>query len=70
MTSQWQWQCVDADGAVVPGGPAQSAIFPTQGEAEAWLGESWEELADAGVAATTLLHDGTPVYGPMPLDPA
>jgi hypothetical protein len=42
-------------------------VFPTQSEAEAWLGESWADLADLGVDAVTLVHDGVPVYGPMSL---
>ena len=36
-------------------------------DAESWLGESWRELADAGVATATLFSAGTYVYGPMPL---
>ena len=47
-----------------------SQQFPTQGEAEAWLGEAWRELLDSGVAAVTLVEDGREVYGPMPLTPA
>jgi hypothetical protein len=44
-----------------------STGFPSQGDAESWLGEQWRELAEAGVDAVTLEHEGTVVYGPMSL---
>ena len=36
---------------------------------EAWLAESWADLADVGVAAVTLMCFDDVVYGPMSLDP-
>lgn len=39
--------------------------FPTQADAEAWLGESWQELSDDGVESVTLHEDGVVAYGPM-----
>lgn len=47
-----------------------SAEFPSQADAEAWLGESWRDLLDDGVSAVTLREDGRDVYGPMSLEPA
>ena len=45
-----------------------SPTHPSQSDAESWLGETWRELAAAGIAQVTLLsEDGTLVYGPMPL---
>jgi hypothetical protein len=41
--------------------------FPTQADAETWIGETWRELAAGGVAAVTLFEDGREVYGPMSL---
>ncbi len=41
--------------------------FPSQSDAESWLGERWRELADVGVDAVTLAHEGAVVYGPMSL---
>nr|WP_090597094.1 hypothetical protein [Auraticoccus monumenti] len=41
--------------------------FPSQGEAEAWLAESWADLADLGVDAVSLYEDDRLVYGPMGL---
>ncbi len=64
----WRWESLDSSGQPVEGAP--TGTFPTQGEAEAWLSESWKDLADAGVAAVTLYEEGVVAYGPMPLDPA
>lgn len=69
----WTWVYLDADGTEpdIEIGPAGAeAEFPTQGDAESWLGENWRELAAAGVAAVTLLDSGREVYGPMSLEPA
>ena len=60
----WSWRYLDANGATVRG-PAES--FPTKSDAESWLGETWRELAQAGVAAVTLEESGQVEYGPMPL---
>jgi hypothetical protein len=44
-----------------------SDAFPSQADAEAWLGEAWQSLAAEGVSAVTLEEDGRTVYGPMSL---
>jgi hypothetical protein len=43
--------------------------FPTQGEAETWLGEWYLDLLEAGVRAVTLYEADRLVYGPMRLEP-
>ena len=43
--------------------------FPTQGEAETWLGEFYPELTAAGVGAVSLYEADRLVYGPMGLEP-
>lgn len=43
--------------------------FPSQGEAESWLGEFYPELMDGGVRAVTLYEVDRRVYGPMSLEP-
>lgn len=68
MSETWRWECHDDSGSQVS--DAAPGVFPTQGEAEAWLSESWEELLDAGVAAVSLRHENELAYGPMPLDSA
>lgn len=69
MGEQWTWRCAGRDGAPFATAPATATHFPTQADAEAWVGETWEELAQAGVATVSLHRDGELVYGPMSLDP-
>ena len=67
----WTWRYEDSSGAVVsPEGAPPSEGFPTQGDAESWIGETWRELLEAGVAQVSLLEDDRVVYGPMSLSPA
>ena len=47
----------------------RSRQFPTQADAEVWLTESYESLADEGIEAVTLMDDDRVVYGPMSLQP-
>lgn len=68
MSDAWTWRYEDAEGGASPE-PA-SAAFPTQSDAESWLGEEWRALLDAGVEQVVLLENGERVYGPMSLRPA
>lgn len=64
----WVWRYENATGETVsPDGAPAGESFPTQADAETWIGETWRELLDAGVEAVTLLEDGREVYGPMSL---
>jgi hypothetical protein len=66
----WSWRYESSAGnAVEPATPAARA-FPTQSDAETWIGESWRELLDAGVDQVVLLEEERVVYGPMSLHPA
>lgn len=67
MTFTWTYQT--ADGDPVPGQPGSQG-FPTQADAETWIGETWRELLDGGVDAVLLREDDHVVYGPMSLHPA
>jgi hypothetical protein len=67
MTDEWTWTYFDADTRVMTGVSLVSTGFPSQSDAETWLGEQWRELAEAGVEAVTLEHEGAVVYGPMSL---
>jgi hypothetical protein len=67
----WTWRCEDASGeTVTPDDALAAEAFPTQSDAESWVGELWPELLESGVMAVTLLEDGRVVYGPMSLSPA
>ena len=67
----WTWRYEDAAGtAVEPSEAPAGEPFPTQSDAETWLGENWRELLSAGVEQVTLLDSGREVYGPMSLRPA
>ncbi|MEK8170404.1 hypothetical protein NKH77_14595 [Streptomyces sp. M19] len=62
----WTWRFEKADGAEAePAVPPED--FPTQGDAESWIGEEWKALFDGGVEQVRLFEDGTEVYGPMSL---
>jgi len=67
----WTWVYTDLAGAPVAQVPAMAALepFPTQADAETWLGESWRELLDNGVDAVVLWEDDRQAYGPMSLHP-
>ena len=69
-SSAWSWSYEDADGAVLTPQGAPTAPFPTQADAESWVGEAWQGLLAAGVEAVRLHSDGAEVYGPMSLRPA
>ncbi len=60
----------DASGQPVEAEGAPGRGFPTQADAEAWVGESWRDLLESGVEQVRLVEDGTEVYGPMSLRPA
>lgn len=69
--SGWTWRYHAADGSETS--PSVAGVgddgFPSQADAETWVGESWRELLDAGVDSVTLLREGEKVYGPMSLRP-
>lgn len=65
----WTWRYEDRQGEVVEpgeGAPAQDT-FPSQADAETWLGEIWRELLGAGVHQVVLREGDRTVYGPMGL---
>jgi hypothetical protein len=67
----WSWRYESADGdPVTPADLPPAESFPTQSDAESWLGEEWRPLLAAGVARVSLLEGDRVVYGPMSLDPA
>jgi hypothetical protein len=65
----WRWRFESADGAEVEG-PEPSPRFPSQSDAESWVGECWRDLKEGGVDQVTLLEGDREVYGPMSLHSA
>lgn len=68
MSGNWTWELFDAQRQPVSGIGAGGA-FPSQSEAESWLGEEWRALLEGGVDAVTLREGDAVVYGPMSLQP-
>ncbi|MGN6246639.1 MAG: hypothetical protein ACTHQ3_23600 [Motilibacteraceae bacterium] len=66
----WTWRYEDAQGAEVSAAELPTDGFPSQGDAESWIGEAWRDLLERGVDAVTLLEDDRVVYGPMSLHAA
>lgn len=64
----WSWTYAGTDGQTLEPEAAVDA-FPSQAEAEDWIGVTWRELRESGVASVTLVEDDRVVYGPMSLDP-
>ncbi len=67
MSEAWTWTYLDPAGRPMAGEGLTQAPFPAQADAEAWLGDTWQDLAELGVDAVALHRDGTLVYGPMSL---
>jgi len=65
--STFTWRFEAPDGSPLSSADLPAATFPSQADAESWVGETWRELLAAGVDQVTLLRDGDPVYGPMSL---
>ena len=68
-SSPWRWQLLDVSGRETTLSDPPPA-FPSQSDAESWIGEHWRDLVESGVEAVTLLDGDRPVYGPMSLRPA
>ena len=68
MSFSWRYEALDGSGVAASGLPQER--FPTQADAESWIGETWRELLDGGVDQVSLLEGDRVVYGPMSLHPA
>lgn len=68
MQHGWHWvPDLDGEARLAYDDAGGDSRFPSQGEAEAWLAESWEGLADLGVTEVSLHEGDRLVYGPMAL---
>ena len=66
----WTWRFESSSGEPVRVMDTAQASFSSQGDAESWIGETWQQLAEMGVEQVTLLEDEREVYGPMSLSPS
>jgi hypothetical protein len=64
----WSWRLETGDGTEVADVTAER--FPSQADAESWIGEEWAELLGQGVDQVVLLEGDRVVYGPMSLHAA
>jgi hypothetical protein len=68
----WVWRYRNSDGGPIgdpaegPVGGGSSEEFPSQSDAESWLGEGWKDLYAGGVRSVMLEEDGRQEYV-MPL---
>lgn len=69
MGTAYTWLCIDAAGRPMSDPALGGGHFPGRADAEGWLGQEWESLAQQGVAAVTLCRGEEVVYGPMSLSP-
>jgi len=67
--STFTWRYEDPAGSEIASAALPAPTFPSQADAESWVGETWRELLDGGVEQVFLLRDGETVYGPMSLRP-
>lgn len=65
----WTWRLENAAGEPVDAGELGSLEFPSQSDAESWVGEYWRDLLETGVEQVVLLEADREVYGPMSLHP-
>ena len=64
----WWWRMENAAGTeVTVSEELTGQRFASQADAESWVGETWSDLAAAGVDAVTLFEHDRQVYGPMSL---
>ncbi|SDO23238.1 hypothetical protein SAMN04515671_0235 [Nakamurella panacisegetis] len=62
----WRWLFADQAGIAVS---EPDIAFTDQDEAEQWLRDHFETLAEDGIATVTLMDGEHAVYGPMYLTP-
>jgi hypothetical protein len=69
VAASWHWRLETVSGAEVEGLDRTPQHFTSQSDAESWVGETWRDLREQGVASVSLYDGDRKVYGPMSLDP-
>lgn len=65
----WRWRYENATGGEVTDPPLPREVFPSQADAESWIGENWRELLEAGVERVALLDEERVEYIGLSLRP-
>lgn len=55
----WSWRYEGPNGPVQP---STSDTFPSQADAESWLGQTWRDLVAAGVTTAVLVEEDRVEY--------
>ncbi|WP_101783161.1 hypothetical protein [Nonomuraea indica] len=63
----WRWRYENANGGEVNDRPLPREVFPSQADAESWLGENWRELLESGVERVALLEEERVEYAGLSL---
>ncbi|GAA1515243.1 hypothetical protein GCM10009677_55530 [Sphaerisporangium rubeum] len=63
----WRWRYENANGGEVTEGLLPREVFPSQADAESWLGENWKGLLNSGVEQVSLLEGDKVEYKGMSL---
>lgn len=63
----WRWRYENANGGEVTDRPLPREVFPSQADAESWLGENYRELLESGVEQVALLDEDRVEYAGMSL---
>jgi len=61
----WAWELLDGADRMLD--RPVSPTFSNRFDAESWLGETWRQLAEQGVVAARLTHNGQVVAPAIPL---
>jgi len=64
------WRLESSDGSTVTRPEGGENRFPSQADAESWVGEAWQDLLAEGVDQVSLVDGDRVVYGPMSLRPS
>jgi hypothetical protein len=67
--STFTWRYESPDGTPITSAELPTGSFPSQADAETWVGETWRELLAGGVDQVSLLRDDDVVYAGMSLRP-
>ncbi|MFE3448118.1 hypothetical protein ACFXJ8_04205 [Nonomuraea sp. NPDC059194] len=63
----WRWRYENANGGEVTDRQLPREVFPSQADAESWLGENYRDLLESGVEQVALLDEERVEYAGLSL---